>query len=204
MEINISEIIYNVGLIVIAYFTYNQYRRNKKTDYEIERFKERDAQKKIQTQNAVGSIYGSLYRVLNTIKCDRVSIMQPHPMKKNKYISISYCVTENGVSSMKSYFQAVEMDRVPILVSDLSSRNFLLYQDIHNDCKDVTFRSIMGLAGSEMMAITRMVNEDNIWNGNLICVWTYKKKLNIEMLKEVMKESAETIQYILPEYDTED
>ena len=36
----LPDIIQALGVIILGYFTYNQYRRNKKTDLELEKVKE--------------------------------------------------------------------------------------------------------------------------------------------------------------------
>ena len=56
-----ANIINAIGVIIVAYFTYNQYTKNKVTDYKLEKWKSEDkVSNKRRTDNSM-IVYGELW-----------------------------------------------------------------------------------------------------------------------------------------------
>ena len=98
---NLPEIISSIAALAALWFTYNQYTKNKMTDYKIEKWKEEEQQKNITEAGNIAKIYGELWELLYFLKADRVYIIQPHPLYKELFISATLEVKNYGVASAK-------------------------------------------------------------------------------------------------------
>ena len=97
----IAPIISAIGVIITAWFAYNQKTKDRMTDLKIERMRTEEARKgKVRSDNT-GTIYGVLWEVLHELHADRVYILQPHPLSNNMFLSISMEVRRSGVVGMK-------------------------------------------------------------------------------------------------------
>ena len=72
-----ANIINAIGVIIVAYFTYNQYTKNKITDYKLEKWKEEDKVKNKRRIDNSMIVFGELWDLLYSLKADRVYIIQP-------------------------------------------------------------------------------------------------------------------------------
>lgn len=102
---DIAAIISAIGAIIAAFFTYNQYTRNKLTDLKVEQMKkEADERNKRRSDNSA-IVHGELWEILHELKADRVYIVQPHPLGNESMISIYFESKRKGVESMKPRIQ---------------------------------------------------------------------------------------------------
>lgn len=146
-----------------------------------------------------GIVYRHINKLLLSLDCDRVEIVQPHPTSDRRWMSISYAVTSVGVNDTSKMFQDVEMKDVASFVGDLSTRQFICWKDVH-DIKDAKVRSHFILSGNEMVMIYRLEDIDQKWIGNIFVSYLTTKRVNIDHIKATIIECAEAIQYILPDY----
>lgn len=201
LDVNIASIITAIGAIVVGWFSYNQYTKNKKTDLELKEIKADKNQLISKRSAAYATIYGKLWRQLITLDCDRVSIIQPHPLNRAQFLSVSLEVRRDGITGLKESIHSIEMEDVPQFTSDLESRDYIFYKNLKTDAKDKIVIAKFSAAGCVSIGIKRMVNEDEAWNGNLFCEWCRpKESLFAGYIRSQMAETAQDIQYILPEY----
>lgn len=115
--------------IVLGWFVYNQYTKNKKTDTDIERemlkqetelelLKERN---KVTNQN-IAIIYNELHELLIEAGADRVYIVQPHPPHDQHLISVTMEVTQKGVIPIKNSIQNLEFSEIPTMIKSLATK----------------------------------------------------------------------------------
>ena len=86
---NIPAIISSIAVILSAWFSYNQYAKNKLTDLKIEKWKAEEDVKSVKRSDNIAKIYGVLWQLLHELQADRVYIVQPHPLVNNLFLSVS-------------------------------------------------------------------------------------------------------------------
>lgn len=193
-------IITAVGTIVMGWFGYNQYTKNKMTDQKIEAWKAEQERKSEKRSEDLAKIYGELWNVLRMTNADRVYILQPHPLVENEYISVGIEVRDNGISSMKPVINRISMEDMPRFCSDLAQNDFLFYRDVHKDVKDERMKSLFIANGTDTIAIKRISISGNGWIGSLIVDHCKPSSLLPEVYQFVTEPAVEAIRYILPEY----
>ena len=97
-----ANIINAIGVIIVAYFTYNQYTKNKITDYKLEKWKEEDKVKNKRRIDNGMIVYGELWDLLYSLKADRVYIIQPYPLGHEETLSIYFEVKRKWAEPMKT------------------------------------------------------------------------------------------------------
>lgn len=197
---NIPSIISAIGVIVAAFFSYNQYAKNKMTDLKIEQWKKREEEKTTERSHNISQIYGRLWQILHKLKADRVYIIQPHPLTNNLYLSIGLEVKRNGVSGMKEAMQNLPMCDIAAFSAELSKREFLYYKDIEGDIKDKKARSMLSCNGSSSIVIKKLEDDKYFWKGSLCCEFIREMDIDLTFARVELAEIANEIQYILPEY----
>ncbi len=188
------------GAVVSAYFAYNQYTKNAETDVKISQWKAEEERKSARRSDNISQIYGVLWQLLHDMQADRVYIVQPHPLAHSMYLSISLEVKRNGISAMKPNIQNLPMADVAVFSSELSSRDFLFYRRVESEVKDKRARAIMMMNGCISTVIKRLQDEEHDWIGSVFCGFTHEQELHPTEIRQQMQESADNIQYILPEY----
>lgn len=202
-------IITSIGMlqaIVLGWFVYNQYTKNKKTDTDIERemlkqetelelLKERN---KVTNQN-IAIIYNELHELLIEAGADRVYIVQPHPPHDQHLISVTMEVTQKGVIPIKNSIQNLEFSEIPTMIKSLATKCWNLFPDI-DSFEDSKAQSIVRINGIYSSAAKRMVNSSGAWVGNLFVDYNSRTTINENKLKIFLKDHANTIQHILPEF----
>lgn len=196
----IPAIISAIGAIIAAWFTYNQYTKNKMTDLNIEKWKKEEVVKSAEKSEHISKIYGELWQLLHYLKADRVYIIQPHPLINSLFISISLEVKRNGVAEMKKTVGNMPMADVALFSSELSKRDWMYYKDIDSEVKDKRAKSIMGINGTLSAAIKRLSDDEKRWIGSLFVDFTHEENVLPDYIRKLMTEAASNIQYILPEY----
>ncbi len=197
---NIPAIISSIAVILSAWFSYNQYAKNKLTDLKIEKWKAEEEVKSVKRSDNIAKIYGVLWQLLHELQADRVYIVQPHPLVNNLFLSVSLEVKRNGVSAMKPNVQRLPMSDVAAFSAELSARDFLLYRNIDTEVKDKRARAIMTTNGCCSVVVKRLTDDEHDWIGSIFCGFTHEQQLQPASLRQQLQEAADHIQYILPEY----
>ena len=130
----LPSIITAIGTIVLGWFTYNQYTKNKKTDLEIERIKRVEKDKDKVRNDTISIIYRAMWKLLYELKADRVHIVQPHPLINNMFISITFeSRRRNDTSKVSEYISNKPISDISVFASDLAQRDFLYYKNIEKN-----------------------------------------------------------------------
>lgn len=193
-------IITAVGTIIMGWFGYNQYSKNKLTDQKIEKWKKDEEEKSTKRSEDLAKIYGELWQLLRGLSADRVYIIQPHPLTNNLYLSISLEVKENGISPMKPVIRKMQMSDVPAFAADLASRDFIYFSDISTEVKDDKMRSLFLTNGTNMVVIRKMRDEHYDWIGSIVVEHTRAVETPPMVYRTLLSSAADNIRYILPEY----
>lgn len=196
---NIPAIISSIAVILSAWFSYNQYAKNKLTDLKIEKWKAAEEEKSAKRSDNIAKIYGVLWQLLHDLGADRVYILQPHPLVNSMFLSVSLEVKRNGVSAIKPCIQRLPMSDVAAFSAELSCRDFLFYRNIESEVKDKRARAIMTTNGCCSVVIKRLADDEHDWIGSIFCGFTHTQELHPASLRQQLQEAADHIQYILPE-----
>ncbi len=195
----IPQIISAVGVIIAAWFSYNQYTKNKQTDQKIEQWKKEESAKNAKKSEDIAKIYGELWQLLHNLSADRVYIIQPHPLTTNLFLSIRLEVKRNGVSSMRSVINKLPMSELAEFSAELATRDFLYYRNVDEDVKDKRARAMFATNGCHMAVIKRLSDQEHDWVGSLTCEYARPTDISPITFKQAMIDAANHIQYILPE-----
>ena len=126
----LPQILSGVASILALWFTYNQYTKNKITDYKIEKWKQEEHSNNIKQAGNIATIYGELWELLYFFKADRVYLIQPHPLYKEMYISATLEVKQYGVSSVRDSLCDIKIEPVAKFVSDLANTEYKFINSI--------------------------------------------------------------------------
>lgn len=194
-----ASIITAIGTIILGWFTYNQYTRNKITDLKVENLKREKNDKQKRVNMDISRVYGQLWYLLHELKASRVVILQPHPLHKQAYISITFEVCKTGVSSVKQLMQDTDISIFSRMCNDLATRDFIYYKSIQ-ECTDKRFRATAQTNGVDSLMAKRLTDEVHDWTGTLFVDWSDREfDGNIDFAKNLINNTAGNIQYILPE-----
>ena len=199
MEIDVVNLVSAVGVLLSAYFAYNQYTKNKMTDLKVEYFKKEEERSGYRRSENSAKVFGELWRVLYETKADRVYIVQPHPLGHSAFLSIQFEVKRKGIAGMRENIQSLPMSEVAVFAESLAKNLFMSYLDIDSQVKDRVAKSLLATNGCNSVAIKRL-NSSQDWVGNIFCEFTEESDFNEEELRKVLHEAAINIQYILPEF----
>lgn len=195
----ISEIITALGGIIIAWFGYNQYTKNKKTDYEIEKLRTEDKVTNRRRSDNAMIIFGVLWELLYAIKADRVYIVQPHPLGNEEMLSIYFEVKRRWAEPMKPHIQKMRIAEVAKFASELVHNLFMYIKNVNEDVKDRYAQSIFASCGTTSVIVKRLSDNKHDWVGSIVCEYTDPMEVSEEESKELLHKAATNIQYILPE-----
>lgn len=200
MEIDLSSVISAVGAIIAAYFSYNQYHKNKMADIEA-KYKEKELeQRSYQKSRNSAKIFGELWKVLYAVKADRVYIVQPHPLGHSAYLSVQFEVKRNGIDGMMMNIQKLPMSEVCVFCDKLQEDLWQCYTNIDEQITDKIAKAMMMRNGTKNVAIKRLDSAVD-WVGSIFCEFVDEDmKCSEEELHKVLHEVAMNIQYILPEF----
>lgn len=199
MEIDVANVISGIGAIVAAWFSYNQYTRNKMTDIKVEQFKKEEERRGFKRSENSAKVFGEIWRVLFETKADRVYIVQPHPLGHASFLSIQFEVKRKGVEGMRGNIQNLPMSEVAAFSKQMVEEVFMYITDIDEQIDDRVTKSIMSSNGCESIIIKRM-NNSNDWVGSIFCEYTTHMNISEEEARSILHEAAINIQYILPEF----
>lgn len=199
MEIDVANVISGIGAIVAAWFSYNQYTRNKMTDIKVEQFKKEEERRGYKRSENSAKVFGEMWRVLFETKADRVYIVQPHPLGHSSFLSIQFEVKRKGVEGMRGNIQNLPMSEVAAFSKQMVDEVFMYITNIDEQIDDRVTKSIMSSNGCESIIIKRM-NNSNDWVGSIFCEYTTHMNISEEEARSILHEAAINIQYILPEF----
>lgn len=200
----LPQILSGVASILALWFTYNQYTKNKITDYKIEKWKQEEHSNNIKQAGNIATIYGELWELLYFLKADRVYLIQPHPLYKEMYISATLEVKQYGVSSVRDSLCDIKIESVARFVSDLANSEYKFIKGIETSELDDKIKSIMTSNGCHSVALRRLSDEKNNWIGTIVIgyIHNFNNDMDIELIEKMSRSSALAIQYILPEFKT--
>lgn len=196
---NLPEIITALGTVILGWFTYNQYTKNKMTDAKIERMRTEEREKNERRADNSTLVFGELWNVLYETGASRVYIVQPHPLGHEEMLTIHFEVKRKGVEPMKPHIQQMRISEVAKFASDLVKNLFLYITNIDEQVKDRYARSILSSYGCEAAIIKRLSDNKHDWVGSIFCEFTNPMEVSEEDAKEILHRAATNIQYILPE-----
>lgn len=195
-----SSVFTAISTIVVAWFGYNQYTKNKKTDAKIKQIEEQDkAKNKLRADNSM-VIFGVLWDVLYKIGADRVYIVQPHPLGREEMLSIYFEVKSSGVAGMKDRIQNLRISDIGTFSADMAQNTFMVIHDVESEVSNKYAQSLMASSGSENVIVKRLANNDFKWIGSIFCEFLEPTEINEELAKKTLYEAALKVQYILPEF----
>lgn len=199
MEIDVANVISGIGAIVAAWFSYNQYTRNKMTDIKVEQFKKEEERRGYKRSENSAKVFGEIWRVLFETEADRVYIVQPHPLGHASFLSIQFEVKRKGVEGMRGNIQNLPISEVAAFSKQMVDEVFMYITNIDEQIDDRVTKSIMSSNGCESIIIKRM-NNSNDWVGSIFCEYTTHMNISEEEARSILHEAAINIQYILPEF----
>lgn len=197
---NIPAIISAIGVIIAAWFSYNQYAKNKLTDLKVEQMQRDNEVKRKRRSDNSALVHGELWQILHELRADRVYIVQPHPLGNESMVSVYFESKRKGVESMKQRIQNLKMCDVAKFCSDLTKNLFMFITDIDSQVTDRYAKSLLSSCGTEQVIIKRLSDNSHDWVGSIFCEFTHGATIGEEKARAILHEAALNIQYILPEY----
>lgn len=196
----IPSIITALGTLILGWFTYNQYTKNKMTDLKIEQLRSDNEEKKKRRADNSAIVHGELWDALHQLKADRVYIVQPHPLGNESMVSIYFESKRKGVESMKDKVQNLKMCECATFCSEMAKNLYMYFDDIDSQVKDKYAKSLLSACGTSVVAIKRLSDNTHDWVGSIFCEFTHKSEANENEIRDVLHDVATSIQYLLPEY----
>ena len=199
MNIDIASVITAIGTIVLGYFTYNQYTKNKLTDLKLKQLEEEDKRQNRARADNAALVYGELWNVLHLTGADRAYIIQPHPLGNEEMITIYFEVKRKEAASMKPHIQRTRMCDVAKFASDLAKNMYLCYTNIDEQVTDSYSRAIIKFCGCVNCAVKRLSDNKHDWVGSLLVEFSKPMEIDEGEVKGILENAAINIQYILPD-----
>lgn len=193
-----ANIINAIGVIVVAYFTYNQYTKNKVTDYKLEKWKEEDKVKNKRRIDNGMIVYGELWDLLYGLKADRVYIIQPYPLGHEETLSIYFEVKRKWAEPMKPHIQKMRICEVAKFASELAKNVFMYITNINEQITDRYAQSIFSSCGTSHVLVKRLSDNQHDWVGSIVCEFVGDMEISEEDARSELHKKATNIQYILP------
>jgi hypothetical protein len=187
-----------LGVAWGAWLQFYQYAYNKKQDLKLEGIKI-DNDRQMATNNRhIASIHGIMWELLHKLNADRCFIIQPHPERNHRYLSVVFEVDRPGVSAVKEFFQNIPMSDMTPFAKDMSSNVWLYYDDVDRQVGDKKAQSMMFLAGTVQLALRQLVDVKSEWIGTLVVENIDVKEYDKDKAMEIIGTAATSTQYILP------
>lgn len=196
---HLPEIITALGTIVLGWFTYNQYTKNRMTDEKIEKMKQENKEHNERRADNSTLVFGELWNVIYETGASRVYIVQPHPLGHEEMLTIHFEVKRKGVEPMKPHVQHMKISEVAKFASDLVKNLFMYITDIEGQVKDRYARSILSSCGCKQAIVKRLSDNRHDWVGSIFCEFTSPMEVTEDDAKDILHRAATNIQYILPE-----
>lgn len=190
------------GVLLNYILQYLGIGRDKLIEYRIEKMRTADAAaaaaRRKKEKNDSHNVYGEIWALLHTLQASRVYIIQPHPVTHAAFISVIYESRDSGITPMRDVFHELPVGDVAGFVTELRTRDFVYWHTL-DDIKDDRARALLHNAGANTMVIKRLMDGDD-WVGSLVIDFAQPCEVAIPYTKGLMAEAANSIQYILPEY----
>ena len=188
-----------LATIVCAWFSYNQYAKNKEIDHKIAKREQEDKEKRNADKRAASAIFRELWPLLTKFEgVLRVYVVQPHPLDRAKFISVVYEVVSEGMVNISPIVRRMPIGNIMDFVGELESKDFVYWAQ-QSDVKEGRARSIMHQLGTDKMIAVRMIS-DGLWQGNIVIDFD-DVDIDIEAVKRSLYDVRSNIQYILPEIE---
>lgn len=194
-----ANIINAIGVIIIGYFTYNQYTKNKVTDYKLEKWKSEDKVSNKRRMDNGMIVFGELWDLLYDLKADRVYIIQPFPLGHEETLSIYFEVKRRWAEPMRPHIQKLKISDVAKFSSELAKNLFMFITDINTQVKDRYAQSIFSSCGTKQVIVKRLSDNSHDWVGSIVCEFINEMEISESEAREKLHTKATNIQYILPE-----
>lgn len=194
-----ANIINAIGVIIIGYFTYNQYTKNKVTDYKLEKWKSEDKVTNKRRMDNSMIVFGELWDLLYDLKADRVYIIQPFPLGHEETLSIYFEVKRRWAEPMRPHIQKMKISDVAKFASELAKNLFMYVTDINSQVKDRYAQSIFSSCGTKQVIVKRLSDNSHDWVGSIVCEFINNMDVTEAEAREKLHMKATNIQYILPE-----
>lgn len=194
-----ANIINAIGVIIIGYFTYNQYTKNKVTDYKLEKWKSEDKVTNKRRMDNSMIVFGELWDLLYDLKADRVYIIQPFPLGHEETLSIYFEVKRRWAEPMRPHIQRLKISDVAKFASELAKNLFMYVTDINSQVKDRYAQSIFSSCGTKQVIVKRLSDNSHDWVGSIVCEFINNMDVTESEAREKLHMKATNIQYILPE-----
>lgn len=194
-----ANIINAIGVIIIGYFTYNQYTKNKVTDYKLEKWKSEDKVTNKRRMDNSMIVFGELWDLLYDLKADRVYIIQPFPLGHEETLSIYFEVKRRWAEPMRPHIQKMKISDVAKFASELAKNLFMYVTDINSQVKDRYAQSIFSSCGTKQVIVKRLSDNSHDWVGSIVCEFINNMDVTESEAREKLHMKATNIQYILPE-----
>lgn len=196
---HVTNIIQALGVILIAYWSYNQYAKNKLVDKKIENWKREEEEKSLFFSENISRIYGEMWHLLHETGADRVYVVQPHPLTNMLYVSVIFEVKQKGISPIKNLIQAIPIADIPLAIDKLVKRDWIIYSNISEDIETELVKSICMNLGIKTVFVKKLATTKQGWVGSLILDFM-EPVASLDYIKGLILPVAESIQYSLPPY----
>ena len=118
-----------VSTIVVAWFGYNQFTKNKMTELKIKKIEEQDKEELMRRSDISMVIFGELWNLLYETGADRVYIVQPHPLGDEEMLTIYFEVKHKGIEPMRPHIQELKIREVDAFSEQLAKEEFMYLMD---------------------------------------------------------------------------
>lgn len=188
-----------IGTIILGFLQYNQYTKNKHTDYKLEKWKSEDREINKQRSEHAMLVFGELWELLYKLNADRIYIVQPHPLGNEEMFTIYFEVKRSWAVSMKPHIQHMKMSDVPKFASELAKNLFMYITNIDSQVKDRYAQSLFASCGTSNVIVKKLSNNRFSYIGSIFCEFTDEMKIDEDEAKDLLHKCATSVQYILPE-----
>jgi hypothetical protein len=195
---HLSLILTSLFGLIGAWFVYNQKYKDKATEMKFEKLKTENIEKAAMLNRHIAIIHGEMWGLLQKLDADRCFIIQPHPEHKHIFLSVALEVDRKGVSTVKDIFQNVPISDIACFAKDAATSVWLYYDDVDKQVEDKKAKSMMSLSGSTQISIRQLVDTRGSWVGSLVVENIALREYNKQTFMEIITNSANTIQFILP------
>ncbi len=196
----------NAIVVPVAMGCFKLYEKRKtKQDelkHQIDKAKADDASKNdsLKRNNDMTKIYRALHSLLVTLNCDRVYIIQPHPLGKNQYITITYEITASSGIAYMGDLLGKEMPTNPIgsFMAQLGSSE-VLFLDTIDQIEGDRARAYFSTGGGEKFIIQPLKDDEYDWIGSIFIEYLDEDtSVNVTEATKALRKASVDIQYNLP------
>lgn len=208
---DIASIIESIGslfgvfaTVFTGWFAYNQYTKNKKTDFKLEQMRKHEAERYRKRNDNSILVYDALWHLLFDTKADRVYIVQPHPLGNEEMLTIHFEVKKRSAESMKPLIQDMKICEVAKFAGDLVKNLFLYITDINKQVSDRYAQSMFSACGTKHAIVKRLSDSHYDWVGSIFVEYHDEMPVSEEEARELLHNCATEIQYRLPRIEADE